>query len=111
MTSLDPGGVLDDVAAEAARLLGPSGAMIGLLRRRSAAATASALSGSSARLAAWRERVGDEAAHTAVVERRTVVGEGPGAVRSWAVAPLIGEAQVFGALAVPHTLAGSLWPE
>ena len=112
MTSLDPSGVLEDVAAEAARLLGPSGAMIGLLGP-------APRSGDRARsvgidpvdLMAWRDGAGDAAAHAAVEERRTLVGGGPGDIRSWAVAPLIGEATVFGALAVLSPLPGAYGPE
>jgi len=112
MTSLDPGGVLQDVATEAARLLGPSGAMIGLLRPAPRTGDRSRAVGiEPAALAAWRATVGDDAAHTAVEERRTVVGEGSGSIRSWAVAPLVGEATVFGALAVLSPLPGAYGPE
>lgn len=112
MTSLDPANVMDDVAGEAARLLGPAGAMIGLLRpapRRGERQRAVGIS--DADLAAWREVAGDEAARTAVEERRTVVGEGQGAIRSFAIAPLIGEGDVFGALAVLSPLPGAYGPE
>ncbi len=112
MTSLDPAGVLDDVATEAARLLGPSGAMIGLLRPAPRSGRRERAVGiDPAGLASWREAVGDAAARTAVEERRTVVGEGPAAIRSWAVAPLVGESAVFGALAVLSPLPGAYGQE
>jgi PAS domain S-box-containing protein len=101
MTSLDPSGVLDDVTAEAARLLGPSGAAIGLVtavlqggRRERSVGIA------DADLEAWRVATGHAAAQTAIGERRTVVGGGEGLISSWAVAPVVGEASVFGVLAV-----------
>ena len=112
MTSLDPAGVLEDVAAEAARLLGPSGAVIGL--RGPAPHTVDRYRFAEideVGLAAWRTDVGDAAARTAVQDRRTVVGEGSGAIRSWAVAPLIGESTVFGALAVLSPLPGAYGPD
>jgi PAS domain S-box-containing protein len=108
MTSLDPEGVLDDVAAEAARLLGPAGAMIGLLRPAPRTGHQQRSIGiADEALLAWRSSFGDEAARIAVAERRSVVGEDEGAIRSWAVAPLIGEAQVFGALAVLSPIPGA----
>jgi PAS domain S-box-containing protein len=112
MTSLDPARVLDDVAGEAARLLGPAGAMIGLLRPAPRLGQRQRSVGiSDAGLAAWREAVGDEAARTAVEERRTVVGDGQGAIRSFAIAPVIGEGDVLGALAVLSPLPGAYGPE
>ena len=112
MTSLDPDSVLDDVAAEAARLLGPVGAAIELLRpaRRDGGRGRSA-GLDEATLEGWRAAVGSQAAGIAVSERRTVVGEGSGAVRSWAVAPLLGEADVFGTLAVLSPLPGAYGPD
>lgn len=113
MTALDPDSVLDDVAAEAARLLGPVGAVIELLtpaRRLSRQGRSAGLD--AATLEAWRAEAGAKAAATAVRERRAVVGEGTGLVRSWAVAPLIGEgAQVFGTLAVLSPLPGAYGPD
>jgi PAS domain S-box-containing protein len=108
MTSLDSADVLDDVATEAARLLGPAGAMIGLLRPAPGGGGRQRSVGiGDDALAAWRIAAGDEAARTAVEERRTIVGEGTGAIRSFAVAPLIGEDHVFGALAVLSPLPGA----
>ncbi len=112
MTSLDPASVLDDVAAEAARLLGPAGVMIGLLRPAPRSGERQRAVGiGDVDLAAWREAAGDDAARTSVEERRTVVGEGAGAIRSFAIAPLIGEGDVFGALAVLSPLPGAYGPE
>ena len=112
MTSPDPADVLDDVAAEAARLLGPAGAMIRLRRPapRSGARERS-IGVSATHLAAWREAVGDDAAWTAIGERRTVVGDGQGAIRSHAIAPLLGEREVFGVLAVLSPLPGAYGAE
>ncbi|HEY5629543.1 MAG TPA: GAF domain-containing protein, partial [Candidatus Limnocylindrales bacterium] len=112
MTSLDPESVLDDVAAEAARLLGPVGAVIDLLRpSRLVGRQARSVGVDSPTLEAWRAVVGAEAETEAIRERRTVVGEGPGQVRSFAVAPLIGGTQVFGTLAVLSPLPGAYGPK
>jgi PAS domain S-box-containing protein len=112
MTSLDPADVLDDVVAEAARLLGPGGAMIGLLRPAPRSGDRQRSAGiSDADLAAWRTAAGDNAARTAVEERRTVVGEGLGAIKSYAIAPVMGEGNVFGALAVLSPLPDAYGPE
>ena len=112
MTVRDPESVLDDVAAEAARLLAPIGAVI---EPRSPARRVSGRGRSVGldlvTLEAWRAEAGAGAASTAVSERRTVVGEGSGPVRSWAVAPLIGEADVFGTLAVLSPLPGAYGPD
>ncbi|MHB8958543.1 MAG: GAF domain-containing protein [Candidatus Limnocylindrales bacterium] len=112
MSSLDPESVLDDVAAEAARLLGPVGAVIELLRpsRRDGGQGRSA-GLDEATLEGWRAEAGAEAAEVAVRERRTVVGEGSGAVRSWAVAPLLVEEDAFGTLAVLSPLPGAYGPD
>ncbi len=112
MTPLDSADVLDDVAAEAARLLGPGGAIIGLRRPAPGGGGRERSVGiGEAELAAWRASVGADAARAAVRERRTVVGEGGGTIRSYAVAPLLAEDEVFGALAVLSPLPGAYGPE
>ncbi len=112
LTTLDPARVLDDVAAEAARLLGPAGAMIGLLRAAPRGGSRERSVGvEAAVLAAWRSEAGEAAARVAIEERRVVAGDGDGAVRSWAVAPLVGEGTVFGTLAVLSPLPGAYGPD
>ncbi len=112
MSSLDPVSVLGDVASEAARLLGPLGAAIELLTsaRRDGGQVRSA-GVDEAMLEGWRAEEGARAAEIAVGERRTIVGEGPGAVRSWAVAPLLVEADVLGTLTVLSPLPGAYGPD
>lgn len=112
MTALDPSGVLDDVASEAARLLGPAGSMIGLLRPAPRSGRRARAAGiDEDHLRAWRAAAGDRDAHAAVVERRIVVGSDAGRIRSWAIAPLVGESAVFGALAVLSPLPDAYGPE
>lgn len=112
MTSHDPEDVLDDVAHEAARLLGPAGAVIELLRPARPSGLMLRSAGiEAADLNAWLAGAGTEAARSAVAARHTVLGEATGAIRSWAVAPLIGEADVFGTLAVLSPLPGAFGPE
>ena len=114
MTSLDAADVLDDVAAEAARLLGPAGALIVLSRPalRSGARERS-VGLDDGDLAAWRSAVGDDAARTAVLERRTVVGgrAADNAPGSYAVAPMLSEDEVFGVLAVLSPAPDAYGPE
>jgi len=127
-----PAGVLADVAGVAARLLGPLGAVIdvtgpapdgGATHRVVAAGRAAevdaatgagdadgATDADGAHVAAWRAAAGDEAISRAIAGRTVVTGrtasEAPGPVRSWAVAPLIGESAVWGTIAVLTGEAG-----
>jgi len=112
MTSRDPRGALDDVAHEAARLLGPSGALLVLHPSGPRGGPRERAVGIGRHdLAAWRAEAGDAASREAAAERRTVTGEGTGAVRSWAVAPLRDDAQVRGTLAVLSPLPGAYGPD
>jgi PAS domain S-box-containing protein len=111
MSSLDPGAVLDDVAAEAARLLGPAGAVIELVRPIRDGRSEHAAGAGRRTLAAWRGAGGAADVQLAIDERRVVVGDGAGEVRSWAAAPLVGEATVFGTLAVLSPLPGAFGPD
>lgn len=105
MTVGDPVALLDDVAGEAARLLGTAGAEIDLLGP-------AATDGRGARgagvdpevLAAWRLAGGSAWIRRAVDERRIVIEaaapSSPGPIRSFAIAPLLGDAVVWGTLTV-----------
>lgn len=110
MTTLDLSGVLDDVVAEAARLLGPTGATIELTVPASGGQRRSSGIG-AAHLESWLAADGTAAAEQAIAARQPVVGDGAGSIRSWAVAPMVGEASVFGTLAVLSPLPGAYGPD
>ncbi len=103
-----PAGVLADVAGVAARLLGPLGAVIDVTGPAPAGGATHRVAGADgadgAHVAAWRAETGDEAIARAIAGRHVVTGgsrpDGAGPVRSWAVAPLIGESAVWGTITV-----------
>lgn len=111
MTSRDAGGALDDVASEAARLLGPSGALLVLPPDSRGEPRERAVGIGRRALAAWRAEAGDAASREAAAGGRAVIGEGTGTVRSWAVAPLGGGAEALGTLAVLSPLPGAYGPD